>query len=129
MDAQQLRDARNRARLTQGELALRLGVTLRTVGNWERGQTIPRDRLPALRDILGPYLGADASALTGISDAALLAEIARRFERGRPAPSERRPPIGETSVTELRKSARLGRIDPGDAGDMAHVGEESQEDT
>ena len=28
-------------------------MTLRTIGNWERGENIPRNRLAALQDVLG----------------------------------------------------------------------------
>jgi hypothetical protein len=34
--------------LTQSEVAEKLGVSLRTVGNWERGQVIPRKHWDAL---------------------------------------------------------------------------------
>ena len=38
--------------MTQQQLADELGVSLRTVGSWERGETIPRNRLAALAETL-----------------------------------------------------------------------------
>lgn len=81
---EQIHKARTRAGYTQEELAAALGVDLKTVNNWEAGRTKPRSYLGALEAILGPYLDAGASApLSSVSDAQLLAEIARRFERDR----------------------------------------------
>ena len=48
----ELRRARSRAKLTQGELAKRLGVSLRTVGNWESGQPIAPFNLAAIEDFV-----------------------------------------------------------------------------
>lgn len=78
----QIREARERAGLTQQELATRLGVTLRTIGNWERGATVPKNRQAAIRAFLAPR-DAPEPGLHSASDAELLAEIARRFARGR----------------------------------------------
>lgn len=36
-----LRAARANAAMTQREVAIRLGVTVDTVGNWERGKSFP----------------------------------------------------------------------------------------
>lgn len=84
MTGEQIRAARERAGLTQEELGRRLGVSMRTVGNWERGQTVPRNRMAALEAALRDHLDdTDAPPLRSASDAELLAEIARRFARGR----------------------------------------------
>lgn len=83
IDGQQISDARQRAGLTQQDLATKVGVSLRTVGNWERGATVPRSRMHALRAALSDHLGEPSDiGLRAASDAELLAEIARRFERG-----------------------------------------------
>lgn len=74
-----IREARERAGLTQEQLAQRLGVTMRTVGNWERGATVPKSRQAAIRAFLAP--SEDQPGLHSASDAELLAEIARRFAR------------------------------------------------
>lgn len=78
-----IRTARERAGMTQQELARRVGVSLRTVGNWERGETVPLNRAGTLETVLAEWLRGDSSSprLDGASDAELLAEIARRFER------------------------------------------------
>lgn len=79
-----IRDARNRAGMSQEALAEAVGVTLRTIGNWERSATAPREKLPVLREILGDYLEQGESRSPGLriaSDEELLKEIARRFAR------------------------------------------------
>jgi transcriptional regulator with XRE-family HTH domain len=50
---EQIRAARERLRMTQQELAEELGVSLRTVSNWERGESVPRNRAGAIVDVLG----------------------------------------------------------------------------
>lgn len=49
---EQIRAARERRRMTQQELADELGVSLRTVSNWERGESIPRNRAGAIEEFL-----------------------------------------------------------------------------
>lgn len=53
-----IREARQRKRLTQGQLGKALGVSLRTVGNWERDEVMPQNR-KAVEDFLGIDLNAD----------------------------------------------------------------------
>lgn len=79
-----IRAARERAGLTQEQLAQLVGVTQRSIGNWERDQTVPRNRLAKIEEVLRPYLGdtEGAGRLETVSDVELLAEIARRFARG-----------------------------------------------
>lgn len=55
-----IRDARTRRGLTQQQLADVLGVALRTVGNWERGITVPRNKRPHLESVLKVSLGGTA---------------------------------------------------------------------
>ena len=85
IDGAEMRTARERANLTQGELAKRVGVSLRTVGNWERGESVPRSKEQAIRAALGDHIQGshpgDGTTLRAASDAELLAEIARRFAR------------------------------------------------
>ena len=52
ISASQIKDARERLRMTQQELADGVGVSLRTVGSWERGESVPRNRLATLMDAL-----------------------------------------------------------------------------
>lgn len=79
--------ARTRAGLTQQQLADQIGVTLRSVGNWERSERVPRAAETRVRAALSAYLEESSPSggldLAEISDARLLAEIARRFDRGR----------------------------------------------
>lgn len=85
----QIREARMSAGLTQAELGRRLGVSMRTIGNWERGDTAARVSDAKVRAVLGEHLGGQrvarekdaAHPLKAISDVELLAEIARRFAR------------------------------------------------
>lgn len=82
MTGPEIKAARERAKLTQAQLASRIGVGLRTVGNWERGETVPKNRMAALEALLLP----NDDPLRGASDAELLAEVARRFaQHGRAA--------------------------------------------
>lgn len=79
----EIRRARERAGLTQEQLASRVGVTPRTVGNWERGATVPRNRLATVQAALADHLDSvdTEPRLRGASDVELLAEIARRLTR------------------------------------------------
>jgi len=79
-----VRQARERAQLTQEQLAKLLGVSARTIGNWERGETVPRNRAAAVQAALG-LDEEEGPLLRQASDAELLAEVARRMsERTRP---------------------------------------------
>ena len=79
----EIRAARERAGLTQEELGVLVGVTLRTIGNWERGATVSRNRAAKILQVLADQLDDQAPAtLRTASDAEVLAEIARRFARG-----------------------------------------------
>jgi DNA-binding transcriptional regulator YiaG len=51
--AEDIKNARERLRMTQQQLADELGVSLRTVGAWERGESVPRNRMAALAEALG----------------------------------------------------------------------------
>ncbi len=53
ISAETIKAARERRQITQAELATELGVSMRTVGNWERGDSIPRSRMGALVEALG----------------------------------------------------------------------------
>lgn len=124
-----IRNARQRAGLTQAELAQQIGVSMRTVGNWERGDTPPdryAARISAVLD--GLISSADSPTIEDYSDAALLAEIARRFDgtrsiRERPAahPQPDDPgqavadrPVRDVATTRLsdRRPRLLGNEDP-----------------
>jgi transcriptional regulator with XRE-family HTH domain len=55
-----LRRARERARLTQRQLAEAVGVDRKTVGNWESGASSPRSSMGRLEAVLGEH-GFDLS--------------------------------------------------------------------
>ena len=53
-----MRELREKAGLTQGELAERLGVTQSTITYWETGKCYPRpDKLLKLEELLGVPAG------------------------------------------------------------------------
>jgi transcriptional regulator with XRE-family HTH domain len=76
--ADRIAQARDKARLTQADLAELVGVTTRTIERWEGGEVIPKPR----------YIGRIAAALT--LDRERLAEQAHaeRWDR-RPGPRGR----------------------------------------
>jgi len=51
--SEQIKSARERRQMTQAELAEEVGVSLRTVGSWERGESVPRNRMGAVAEALG----------------------------------------------------------------------------
>lgn len=83
LSGDEIRAARDRAKISQEELGRQVGVSMRTIGNWERGTTVPRARRHALNSALREHLDGDTDepALRAASDVELLAEIARRLAR------------------------------------------------
>jgi len=57
-----IRRARERARLSQEELATAVGASVRAVGDWENNRRKPRNRLGALEEVLGVSLDEPAPA-------------------------------------------------------------------
>lgn len=94
LSGDRIRAARERAGLTQQQLAVLVDVSARTVGNWERGETVSQNRLAKVRQVLGIPDDAEVfdsrpePSLEGASDAQLIAEIAKRLSRGYPRPPE-----------------------------------------
>ena len=121
-NGERIREARQRAGLTQEELGAQVGVSMRTIGNWERGTTVPLNRLARLREVLDGYWkdqsGSQESALTQATDVELLAEIARRFARTRERRDSDSPPLiaqepgtpGETNQDEKTPQPPLDRL-------------------
>lgn len=56
---QRIRQARERKHMTQEQLGAAVGVSLRSIGNWERGATVPLNRKAALEEVLGVDLDAE----------------------------------------------------------------------
>lgn len=54
-----IRRARERAKLSQEELAKAVGASVRAVGDWENDRRKPRNRLGALEDVLGISLDGE----------------------------------------------------------------------
>lgn len=79
MDGRQIRAARERMGWTQADLAAAVGVGMRTVGNWERGDTVPKNRMAKLEHLFGHTPGSERpDPLRGYSELALLSELSRR---------------------------------------------------
>lgn len=134
----QLRAARERAGWTQQQLANRVGVTLRSVGNWERSN-VPTNQLNKVRDVLADYLPGDTPGrgvdLHEISDARLLAEIARRFDRGPKEQAHDEAPTSQARESRAQDEYRIA-AHPMKGGQsqgrqirdhLDQLGEESQE--
>jgi DNA-binding transcriptional regulator YiaG len=111
----EIRAARERAQMTQEELAERVGVKMRTIGNWERGVSVPRSRMAAVEEVLAGFrdvsvgmnskqlamlehLGAMAARrrnMIGLAQDPFAAEIGvadqtvKKFERGKQKPQSR----------------------------------------
>jgi DNA-binding transcriptional regulator YiaG len=51
--ADEIRAGRERKMMTQQELADAVGVSLRTVNSWERGESVPRNRMAVIAEVLG----------------------------------------------------------------------------
>lgn len=83
VDGDEIRARREARGLTQQQLASAVGVGMRTVGNWERGENVPRNRMGMLREFFG-LDGADSDdPIRAASEIALLAELLRRAEQRR----------------------------------------------
>jgi transcriptional regulator with XRE-family HTH domain len=86
----EIRTARERIGLTQEQFADAVGANLRTVGNWERGTTTPRNSEARIRSVLGLDEADTSPRLRSATDRELLNEISRRLEdykRRRPGTS------------------------------------------
>lgn len=59
---ERIRTARQRARLTQEQLARKVGVGRRTIDNWENGRTEPKN-LVALEEVLGALIAEHVAGL------------------------------------------------------------------
>lgn len=101
-----IRRARERAKLSQEELANAVGASVRAVGDWENDRRKPRNRLGAIEEVLGISLDGEPDDIMppGLRDRireTLPPDEARRVEqvveatlRGEPLPDFRRPRAG-----------------------------------
>lgn len=88
VNGDEIKREREARQMTQGQLAKAIGVGPRTVSNWERGETVPRNRLGMLRKFFDLDEVGSADPIRELSDITLLAELLRRAElRARSAAS------------------------------------------
>lgn len=82
--SQELRDARHRADLTQAELAARMGVSLRTVTNWERAAGALTDRAEQkIMSALGNTITSMRRGIDESADLAIPAEVLTQMAEAR----------------------------------------------
>ena len=78
-----IRSAREAAGKTREELANQVGVSVKTIGNWETDRVTPKSKLGAVERALGIPLRGNAARvgvdLNDASDAQILANIAGRL--------------------------------------------------
>ena len=111
-----LRIERGRRGLTQQQLGDVLGVSLRTVQLWEKGNPVPMTRYAGIHEALGTLeLGAAAAnGLDAYSEIDLLTELIRRSATRLQPPSDQpstrsQPPSDQPSgrLTPTQKAARI----------------------
>src|SRR5664279_5112189 len=103
MIGDQITAARIRMGMSQQDLADRIGSSLRSIGNWERGERISTRNLVKLSDALGVDLLADtgrakATNPVDLTDDQLVNELGRRLAEAR------------TRVTQLDEM--INRLEP-----------------
>lgn len=109
---QDIRRARERRRLSQEKLAALLEVSSKSVGRWERGETIPKSALGAIEQILHLGEQPDEPGLSEASDAELLAEVALRLEQRKPK-QRRSPPHADQATDTAYYRPRTGASNTG----------------
>jgi DNA-binding XRE family transcriptional regulator len=128
-DGDLLRAARERAGLTQGELADLVGAHRASVGNWENG-TPPRNRLGKIREVLG-LSSMDNSELVARLNVlmsqlnATASEVARRLSlTGEPklgqitGDTDSNPPVTPRVVMDLGDD-EMSALHDDDAGEVS----------
>lgn len=75
--ADEIKAGRERKMMTQKELADAVGVSLRTVSSWERGESVPRNRMAVIAEVLG------LEGATEFGYDALLRQLGRLAKRRR----------------------------------------------
>lgn len=81
-----IKRARERRRWTQQQLADAVGVSQKTVDNWENNRTLPKSSLGAIESILGVNLSNGSGVVTfATSDEALIWSLDRFSEDERRA--------------------------------------------
>lgn len=129
---QQLRTARERRGWTQEQLAKELGVTFRSVGNWERGE-VPANREARIRDVLGGDLaepGQRSNPLAAASNLALANEFVRRLEEAERLRKEQQWSVNQSGEDESGRPQPLRAVGDEDPDElMWQAAREQQPDT
>ena len=101
MSGDELKRRRGRMRLTQRELADRIGVGLRTVSSWEAlgSRPLPGTAEGRLTAVFGPPDTDPPRALSKVSDLELIAELARRLGL---------PRVGTNASPTVQETAAAG---------------------
>jgi transcriptional regulator with XRE-family HTH domain len=79
-----IKRARERLRWTQKRLAVELGVSQKTVDNWEHGRTAPKSSIGALEEVLGVRLDGTADVGGAAERGSVVVIHAPRRYRGAP---------------------------------------------
>lgn len=96
-----IKRARERKRWTQKQLAGKIGVSQKTVDNWENGRTSPKNSIGALEDVLGVSLSGAPPPRPEIPD-----RLRREIEQTEGlTDEERRAVIAAVKETLLRERA------------------------
>lgn len=83
ISAEDIRNGRERVHMTQQQLADEVGVSKRTIGGWERGESVPRNRMAALAEVLGMEGTSEFGSKALLRQVGMLAKQ-RREEIGLP---------------------------------------------
>lgn len=101
-----IRSARERAGLTQAELAAKVGVARETVGNWETGVSSPRNKLAKLHEVLGERLDGNVGGAD--QDGGVLLNLPAEALEGLDA-MQRREVIAAAELAALERAREVRR--------------------
>lgn len=101
-----IKRARERKRLTQAQLAGTLGVSQKTVDNWEHDRTSPKSAIGALEHVLGVRFDA------GAAQPPIISPRLRRVIREELDPEEQARVIGLLEGTLVREDGEAGDAAP-----------------
>lgn len=78
LTGEEIRHLREARQMTQEQLAKAMGVGVRTIGNWERGEHVPQNRMGRLREFFSVEDPDPSDPLRRASDVVLISELLRR---------------------------------------------------
>ena len=126
----EIRRGRELLGLTQAELGKRIGVSHRTIGNWERDETSPQRYEARLREMFRGQDPAPSMSISDYSDTELLLEVSRRMSEQRtrrdrttdhPQPYDEHAPMEDRAVPDgsiSRLSVVPGKLSPTDREEL-----------